>query len=878
MSTEARKKRKKGLIIAGAAALVLLCILIVRIFVSRPGKETIDRTEPVLPEVAGEFRSLNADSGMIKVAEDDKLILWLDGTGSSVMVESKETGDRFYAVPEGAMNDPKASKITRCLVSSPVVVTYYSISSQKTIEFDSYTNATAENRVSWAPLEGGQGVRVRMVIGREESARLIPEQISETGFEALMERIEEADGDAAVRQVRALYLKYTYDTANEEQREKYPALDRMDIYCLKTSANDYNREELEKYFRNIGYTYEEIDEAYAELGYVSKTEAFPCFRVNIDYILDDGRLKVDLDAGNIEYDRELFILTNLRLLPFFGAGQTGSDGYVFLPDGSGAVVEFNNDGSKKNQLTAGKMYGPDAAETNADRGSQKLEFRYPVFGIKDGQKALLGIVTDGDSVSNINCQLGNMIHSYNTSYADFVICQGAQYESKFSGQENWVQYDRVGYQGHITLEYYFLTGEDADYSGMAMAYQDYLRREVLPDESGQDQTMPLLFETFGTVGNNIRVFGIPSFQNVEVTSYQEAAEIVRELSEAGIGNINLRYRAWYNGGHYNYFSTGIKPESKAGSKADLKELQTQLQESGGRLFMDGELMLADEIKRLNFGYRISADGIRNLFNKQAFYPFMIPATQRVVNYYYCVDPVKLLGYYDSFSEAYGKLGLENISLGSVGGVLNSNYRKSGYVNRQDAEEIERELLNRAGSQYRRLLVDSGNAYAFGAADFILNLPDTSSNYIIEDESVPFIQMALHGYITYAAMPINLADDYELSVLRCIEYGSAPYFLLCDAEGYVLKNSYIRDSRLYTAVYEDWKDRVIEAYGKISGALSGVQDARMIRHDKLAEDLYRSTYDNGTVIYVNYALTEQTADGVLVPAKDCAVVQKGGDGR
>lgn len=876
MSTDARKKMKKRLIIAGAVALVLICTAVVCILVSRPGKETIDKAAPELPGVVGEFKTLNADSGMIKAAEDDKLILWLDGSTSGIVVESKETGDKFYAVPENSLNDPRASKNTRNLVSSPVVVTYYSISSQKTIEFDSYSNATTEDRVTWAPLEDGKGVRVRMVIGREEAARLIPEQISEAGFEALMERVKEVDGDSAVRQIRALYLKYTYETANEEQREKYPALDQMDIYCLKTSANIYNREELEKYFRNIGYTYEEIDAAYAELGYVSRTEAFACFRMNIDYILEDGRLKVDLDAGEIDYDRDLFVLTNLRLLPFFGAGVTGDEGYVFIPDGSGAVINFNNDGSKKNQLTTGKLYGPDAAETNADRGSQKLEFRYPVFGIKDEGKAILGIVTDGDGVANINCQLGNMIHSYNTSYADFILCQGAQYESNFASQENWVQYDRTGYQGHISLEYHFLTGEDADYSGMAMAYQDYLRREVLPNQTQQDQTMPLMLETLGTVKNTVRVVGVPSFRSVEVTSYEEAAEIVRELSEAGIGNINLRYQNWYNGGEFNYFSTSLKMESAAGSKSDLKELNQLLQENGGRLFMDGELMLGDVREYFDFSYRLSADGVRNLFNKQAYYPLLNPTTMKTMTYYLCVDPAKLLSYYDSFSKKYGKLGMENISLGSVGEVLNSNYRKSGYVNRQDAEEIERELLNRAAAEYQNVLVDSGNAYSFDSADYILNLPDTNSNYIIEDGSVPFIQMALHGYITYAGMPINFADDYEDSILRCIEYGSVPYFMLCDTEGYVLKNSG-ENNRFYTVVYEDWKDKLIDAYGRISKALSGVQDAHMIRHEEVAENLYKSTYDNGTVIYVNYADTEQTADGVAVPAKDCAV-QKGGDGR
>ena len=139
-------------------------------------------------------------------------------------------------------------------------------------------------------------------------------------------------------------------------------------------------------------------------------------------------------------------------------------------------------------------------------------------------------------------------------------------------------------------------------------------------------------------------------------------------------------------------------------------------------------------------------------------------------------------------------------------------------------------------------------------------------------------MALHGLITYAGMPINLAQDYEQAVLKCVEYGSVPYFFLCDTERYVLKNSYIQDRQLYTAVYEDWKDRLVEAYERIDKALSGVQNARMIRHEKLAEDLYASTYDNGTVIYVNYGDREQNAEGIAVPAMDYVVVQEGGDGR
>ena len=62
MSTDASKRKKKKLLIAGAVALVLICTAAVCILVSRPGKETVDRAVKELPAVAGEFKSLSMDA------------------------------------------------------------------------------------------------------------------------------------------------------------------------------------------------------------------------------------------------------------------------------------------------------------------------------------------------------------------------------------------------------------------------------------------------------------------------------------------------------------------------------------------------------------------------------------------------------------------------------------------------------------------------------------------------------------------------------------------------------------------------------------------------------------------------------------------------
>ena len=77
--------------------------------------------------------------------------------------------------------------------------------------------------------------------------------------------------------------------------------------------------------------------------------------------------------------------------------------------------------------------------------------------------------------------------------------------------------------------------------------------------------------------------------------------------------------------------------------------------------MDGELMQAFMGRSsFDFSYRPTFDGVRNLFNKQAFYPLLDPTMMMVMRFYFCVDPAKLLSYYESFSKSYEKLGMENL--------------------------------------------------------------------------------------------------------------------------------------------------------------------------------------------------------------------------
>ena len=68
---------------------------------------------------------------------------------------------------------------------------------------------------------------------------------------------------------------------------------------------------------------------------------------------------------------------------------------------------------------------------------------------------------------------------------------------------------------------------------------------------------------------------------------------------------------------------------------------------------------------------------------------------------------------------------------------------------------------------------------------------------------------------------------------------------------------------------------MEAYRFVNDALKTVSGAEMISHETLNEGLVRTTYSNGTAIYINYGDKPASADGKTVPAMNYLVAEGGG---
>ena len=96
------------------------------------------------------------------------------------------------------------------------------------------------------------------------------------------------------------------------------------------------------------------------------------------------------------------------------------------------------------------------------------------------------------------------------------------------------------YDDNITIRYFWL-GKDAGYVDMAHCYADYLEEKgTLAKESAEDE-VSFYMELLGSTDKTKYILGIPYEGTQVLTSFSQAEEILRDMTEAGIGNIKLIY-------------------------------------------------------------------------------------------------------------------------------------------------------------------------------------------------------------------------------------------------------------------------------------------------------------------------------------------------
>ncbi len=814
---------------------------------------------------------------------------------------------------------------------SQIIIKYSA--NDKDSQMGSFDYAAANQQITVKNIRGG--VRVEYTIGREEVIYLVPRLIKREKLEALLEQVKENSlekRDANV--LKAFYVlkdkddESLSDKSREEMLKDYPITNQFAVYVCEPTISTQELLRLERLVKNYtNYDYDTLEADHAETEYESSDDVPPLFKLALEYRVDGEEITIRVNAGNIRFDSSMYKLSDVMVLPYGGAGDVNNSGYMFSPDGSGSLIDFSDLSS---QFTnSNTLYGQDYAY-HTITGQNKEVSRLPVFGVyqrveKDSQRpeqvpvydpntgelmyddegnviteevmvdvpleiAYLAVIEEGDSLAKINVNYGGPVHNYASIYTSFNPRPKDSYVLdggiSVGTDAMWTVESKRKYTGAFKMRLFILDGtEDGDeetsvfdadksYSDMAAAYRNYLvRTEVLKEIPDLEEDIPLYLETLGAIQSTKTVLGIPVDTMLALTSFEDTIKIIDELNSIEIDNIKIKLNAWFNDGIMGEIATSIEVEEALGGEEGFKKLIAYAKEKNVTLFPEIELSVAYRDKSFD-GFAWDEDLCQTIDDRTAWYQDYDPVLQAFSDFYGggVISPSFMKELYDSAYEDYQKFDVGAISVGTIGEYLSSDFNKDNPLTREDSKELVIQLLDKISSTNDKVLVNAGNEYTLRYVTDILELPLDDSRLLYSYATVPFMSMVLHGYKEYAGIALNLAGDYNYQLLKTIESGASPYFVVaCNNTSDLKQYANPEIAQYYSVSYSIWKDDIQKAYKAINEALYDVQSSVIRKHEIISNDgnVVKVFYENGISFYMNYNEKDYTVtlnnEEIVVPA-------------
>ena len=575
------------------------------------------------------------------------------------------------------------------------------------------------------------------------------------------------------------------------------------------------------------------------------------FVIPIEYTLQNGRFSANIPVDGIkELNDSNFKILLIDLLPFFAAGGLNDDGYIFVPDGSGAIINYNN-GKTTVEPYCQPVYGSDSLLEKEEKNSLTQSIRIPVFGLKTNQNAVIGIISSGEASASINATVSGISSSYNQVYAGFKYREAFTTSvTKGSQVHKIVQYGNCTLSGStFTILYDFIQNDTQDYSGMAAAYRSYLiENDVI--ESPQQRINPISIELYGAIITKKNILGIEKKVVTPVTKYNETNELLKRLLSDNVIDISVQYRGWSKGGMKSTLPTA-ELEMSLGTYKDFSQLISTTRSNQMSLYTDADFM--------NFycdgnGYYHMKHGAKLLMQDPAkLYMYRYASGKAIKDqFWYLLSPSQWIPVIREYAKSAVDKKISCVYVSGFGDMLYSDYSETRPYFRYQSQKKVQEALSELRKSFDKVSVSGGNVYAVGYADMIFNAPFDSSLFDICDYQIPFYQMVFSGYKQMTTSPINLSANSQKMFLKAVETGCSIKYAWIASDASVLSNTDYNN--LFGIEIEDWYSTAVERYYNIKNLYSAIKDSVIKQHKIVSDEVSVTVYDNGITVVVNYGET------------------------
>ncbi len=569
----------------------------------------------------------------------------------------------------------------------------------------------------------------------------------------------------------------------------------------------------------------------------------------LSFTIDGPDFIVSLDIEKILLDDEWGVeLIDFTLLPYFGAAPLGESGYIFVPDGSGTLIEFNQTG--KRTTYEHYVYGRDPVIQPLQKRILTQDLMLPIFGLSREDAGYLAIIEKGAGRARILAEAAPVRTGYNSAYSGFIV---RDYDVVTFRERTGTPRDVPIFEtgplkgGTLQVRYLFLEGGENNYVGMANAYRSYLIEKGDFPKTPRGEETSLLLNFIGASRKVKPVFGLPMNVTIPYTPFADAEDIIEELSMRGVDRFTVKYDGWLRGGLKSDYPARARPDKALGGKRGFRSFLQFAQEKNIPVF--GSLDPVRLFRKSLFRpiERVVAKGMHKAPAKIEEYQLSTFTIKTEGRRWWIVRSEKVASWFKRFVKSMRPWDGLGLAPDSLSNFISSDFgSRRGYY-RTESETFFKESLARASAN-GPLMLSRPFAYALGNVDYIADLPTESSAWDISTADIPFYQILLKGWIPFSNLPANRMPDRSRYLLSLLETGANPSYLFI-----AQRHEDLRDSPLegfVNTLASDWLDQVSEIWSEALPVLRQVEGVSISAHHVYPDGLRRTDYSNGISIYIN----------------------------
>jgi len=583
-------------------------------------------------------------------------------------------------------------------------------------------------------------------------------------------------------------------------------------------------------------------------------------------LTEDGVIASVPDESIVEDGEDYFIGT-ISVYPYLGHSYLDQkEGYMFIPDGNGALIYLEDKEGRFRSGFTSMIYGDDPGFARQSASNLWQDHNIindankviaPVFGMAHTSEgiAYLAVVEKGAERASIIANPNGANVDYNRIYARFT---ERVVFTQYNGNNSSSAYQTAETgRSHSDLQVHwiFLAGDDANYCGMANAYRAYLleRGDLVPSADNSYNTR------VDFLGSD-RESWVVGTSAVVMTTTDDIREIYEDLKKEGVTDLFSVYKGWQKGGIYNLPIGSYKADSKIGGTGDLTSLMEEAENAGIQFYLYNDAL------RLNPVESSSVFNVVKQINRRRFSESTYKDVYEEFLYLIPSRTGTLLG---QFVNSCTKKGVNNLALAGITNTLYSNYYDNVFYSRHNTAEEYDKIFGQIAGQ-TDLVMEQPFAYLWKYTDAFLDMPLYTSNYMYEDESIPFMSIVLKGVMPMYSEYVNFEANKQEFFLKMVETGTFPSFYITKESSSDLVNT--NSSDIYSSQYDVYRDTMIAYARELAEINAKVEGAYIVGHEIRENNVTVVTYGNGVKIYLNYGSSAVQTDGYTIEGMSIKVVE------